>query len=130
MSDRENAAETGLRKDPVLAVETRGEARVVKLAGELDRYNAHQVGDALLDACSDSPQRIVVDPGEVEFIDSTALGVLIEEPIDAVAGNLRDVNRGRTDAGVHEGLTLRVERVCRTLHNRGDAFRRRPKLRV
>ena len=68
----------GLRKDPVLAVEAVGGACVVKLGGELDLYNAPQVRDALREACSDSPQRVVVDLSEVEFIDSTALGVLIE----------------------------------------------------
>ena len=68
----------GLRKKPVLAVETVGQACVVKLAGELDLYNAQQVREALTDACSESPQRVVVDLSEVEFIDSTALGVLIE----------------------------------------------------
>jgi anti-sigma B factor antagonist len=69
---------SGLRKDPVLAVEGVGDACVVKLGGELDLYNAPQVRDALADACADSPQRVVVDLSEVEFIDSTALGVLIE----------------------------------------------------
>ena len=78
MSDRENSPEAGLRKDPVLGVEAQGQARVVKLAGELDLYNAHQVREALLDASSGSPERLVVDLEEVEFIDSTALGVLIE----------------------------------------------------
>jgi anti-sigma B factor antagonist len=68
----------GLRKKPVLSVETVGEACVVKLGGELDLYNAPQVREALTAACADSPQRIVVDLTEVEFIDSTALGVLIE----------------------------------------------------
>jgi len=78
LSDRENSPEAGLRKDPVLGVEAQGQARVVKLAGELDLYNAHQVREALLDASSGSPERLVVDLEEVEFIDSTALGVLIE----------------------------------------------------
>jgi anti-sigma B factor antagonist len=68
----------GLRKDPVLGVEKQGDACVVKLGGELDLYNAPQVRQALADACDDSPARIVVDLSEVEFIDSTALGVLIE----------------------------------------------------
>jgi anti-sigma B factor antagonist len=68
----------GLRKDAVLAVETVGDARVVKLGGELDLYNAPQMREALADACADSPARIVVDLSEVEFVDSTALGVLIE----------------------------------------------------
>jgi anti-sigma B factor antagonist len=62
----------------VLGVENAGEACVVKLAGELDLYNAPQVREALARACADSPQRVVVDLSEVEFVDSTALGVLIE----------------------------------------------------
>jgi len=53
-------------------------AVVVRLAGELDLYNAHDVRDALLTALAAGPQRLVVDLAEVSFIDSTALGVLIE----------------------------------------------------
>jgi anti-sigma B factor antagonist len=68
----------GLRKDPVLSVEGAGNACVVKLGGELDLYNAPQVRETLLRVCADSPERVVVDLSEVEFIDSTALGVLIE----------------------------------------------------
>ena len=68
----------GLRKEPVLAVEAVGQACVVRLGGELDLYNAPQVREALAEATADSPQRVVVDLSEVEFIDSTALGVLIE----------------------------------------------------
>ncbi|HET7571144.1 MAG TPA: STAS domain-containing protein [Gaiellaceae bacterium] len=51
---------------------------VVRLAGELDLYNAEEVRAALLDCCSDAPERLVVDLEQVRFIDSTALGVLIE----------------------------------------------------
>jgi anti-sigma B factor antagonist len=68
----------GLRKDPVLRVEAVGTACVVRLGGELDLYNADNVRTALADVCSKSPERVVVDLSEVEFIDSTALGVLIE----------------------------------------------------
>jgi anti-anti-sigma factor len=68
----------GLRKQPVLGVERKGDACVVKLGGELDLYNAPLVREALRAASADSPARIVVDLSEVEFVDSTALGVLIE----------------------------------------------------
>ncbi len=68
----------GLRKHPVLGVEDVGDACVVRLGGELDLYNAGEVRTALADVCAEAPKRIVVDLGEVEFIDSTALGVLIE----------------------------------------------------
>jgi anti-sigma B factor antagonist len=78
LSDREDSAGSGLRKDPVLGVEAIGDAYVVRLGGELDLYNANQVLDALGNVCNDSPDRIVVDLAQVEFIDSTALAVLIE----------------------------------------------------
>ena len=68
----------GLREPPVARVERNGDAVVVTLAGELDLYNAAEVRAALSEACAEAPERIVVDLGEVEFVDSTALGVLIE----------------------------------------------------
>lgn len=73
-----NSTGDGLRRDPVVRIEAVGTACVVSLGGELDLYNAEQVRAALTGACAESPERIVVDLGEVEFIDSTALGVLIE----------------------------------------------------
>jgi anti-sigma B factor antagonist len=66
------------REDPVSGVDRQNGRVVVSLAGELDLYNAHVVRDALLQACSDGPERLVVDLSDVRFIDSTALGVLIE----------------------------------------------------
>jgi anti-sigma B factor antagonist len=63
---------------PVSGVERTGGATIVHLAGELDLYNAHIVRDALLEACAENPERVVVDLGDVTFLDSTSLGVLIE----------------------------------------------------
>jgi anti-sigma B factor antagonist len=68
----------GLRRNPVLRVQAIGSACVVTLAGELDLYNADSVRKALFEAAGEGPERIVVDLGDVEFLDSTALGVLIE----------------------------------------------------
>jgi anti-sigma B factor antagonist len=67
-----------LRKPAVLGVEANGTACVVRLGGELDLYNANDVRDALTSACKGGSDRVVVDLSEVEFMDSTALGVLIE----------------------------------------------------
>ena len=53
-------------------------AVVVHLTGELDLYNAHVVREALLACCAEEPPRLVVDLADVAFVDSTALGVLIE----------------------------------------------------
>jgi anti-sigma B factor antagonist len=76
--DRGSIAGDGLRRQPVLGVDAVGTAVVIRLGGELDLYNAAQVRSALADAYTQTPERIVVDLGEVVFIDSTALGVLIE----------------------------------------------------
>ena len=69
---------SGIREDPVAGIARNDGSVVVSLAGELDLYNAHQVREALLAACAEGPERLVVDLSAVKFIDSTALGVLIE----------------------------------------------------
>ena len=56
----------------------RNGAVVVSLAGELDLYNAEEVRSALREVLAGEPEVLVVDLEQVNFIDSTALGVLIE----------------------------------------------------
>ena len=68
----------GLREDPIAGVDRQDGTTVVSLAGELDLYNANTVRDTLLECCAESPERLIVDLSGVKFIDSTALGVLIE----------------------------------------------------
>jgi anti-sigma B factor antagonist len=65
-------------RDPVVGIERRNGSVVVSLAGELDLYNAPALRTALLAECATAPDRLVVDLAAVEFVDSTALGVLIE----------------------------------------------------
>ncbi|MHB8649503.1 MAG: STAS domain-containing protein [Gaiellaceae bacterium] len=68
----------GIRAEPVAGIDRDDGVIVVRLAGELDLYNAGDVREALLACCGETPQRLVVDLEQVTFIDSTALGVLIE----------------------------------------------------
>ena len=70
--------ESRLNEHPVGGIERRGDAVVVRLVGELDLYNAPEVRTALHELTAEQPERLVVDLGEVDFVDSTALGVLIE----------------------------------------------------
>lgn len=70
--------ETRLNEHPIGGIERNNGAVVVRLVGELDLYNAPEVRTALLEVCSEQPERLVVDLAEVDFVDSTALGVLIE----------------------------------------------------
>ena len=69
---------SGIREDPVAGIQRNDNSVVVALAGELDLYNAHEVREALLELCAEAPERLIVDLSAVKFIDSTALGVLIE----------------------------------------------------
>jgi anti-sigma B factor antagonist len=73
-----DAGAAGGRESAVTGVDRRDGGIVVSLGGELDLYNAEEVRSALLDACAGGPTFLVVDLEEVRFIDSTALGVLIE----------------------------------------------------
>ena len=67
-----------LREPPVRSVDTMGDSTVVRLGGELDLYNADDIRGALDAAIGSKPRRLVVDLSDVDFLDSTALGVLIE----------------------------------------------------
>jgi anti-sigma B factor antagonist len=67
-----------LRAHPVLSVERMSAGILVRLTGELDLYNAEDLRAALAQAIDERPERLVVDLSQVEFLDSTALGVLIE----------------------------------------------------
>ena len=79
MSEHESMHDPdGLHEAPVREVVENGTVLIVRLAGELDLYNADAVRAALLAAAERSPQRLVVDLEAVRFIDSTALGVLVE----------------------------------------------------
>jgi anti-sigma B factor antagonist len=70
--------ESRLHEHPVGRIDRRNGAIVIHLVGELDLYNAPEVREALLQLCDEQPERLVVDLEDVDFVDSTALGVLIE----------------------------------------------------
>jgi anti-sigma B factor antagonist len=62
-----------------LIVETHdnGDVTVVSVKGEVDLYTAPGLKDRLADLVSGGRNRLAVDLGGVEFMDSTGLGVLI-----------------------------------------------------
>ena len=80
---------TPLRQPPVRSTELRDGATIVHLGGELDLYNAEEVRAALTQAIAGGSARVVIDMAEVEFVDSTALGVLIEARSKLAEGGLR-----------------------------------------
>ena len=50
---------------------------VVSVAGELDMHTAPPFKQQILDALNNGHARVVIDLSDCEFLDSTALGVLI-----------------------------------------------------
>jgi anti-sigma B factor antagonist len=69
---------SGLGDDPVAGVERSDGAVVVRLTGELDLHNAPAIRKALFALAEEKPNRLIIDLADVEFMDSTALGVLVE----------------------------------------------------
>ena len=67
-----------LGEHPVSAVDRIDGALVVHLVGELDLYNAPALRESLAELAAEEPKRVVIDLSQVDFVDSTALGVLIE----------------------------------------------------
>ncbi|MGH3430432.1 MAG: STAS domain-containing protein [Mycobacteriales bacterium] len=69
-----------------LTITTRSldEYTVVSVAGEIDVYTAPQLREKLIDLVDSGEHHIIVDMRDVEFLDSTGLGVLV--------GTLKRVN--------------------------------------
>jgi anti-sigma B factor antagonist len=114
--------ESRLNAHPVDGIERRNGATVVRLVGELDLYNAPEVREALLQVCQEQPARLVVDLEQVDFVDSTALGVLIEarsklenRKTFLLAAPGRETHRALTISGldqhlaVHESVDAAIE---------------------
>lgn len=61
----------------ILETSDRGDLTVVSVKGEVDLYTAPSLKESVADLVSSGRSRIAVDLGEVDFMDSTGLGVLI-----------------------------------------------------
>ncbi|WP_086171733.1 STAS domain-containing protein [Streptomyces pharetrae] len=100
MADAEHAAQSGQLSAAVTATDG---IRVVTLAGEID----HDTGDTLrhaLDATGESCPRIVIDMGQVTFMDSSGINILIA------------AHRALSEAGGWLRLAAPARNVMRTIH--------------
>ena len=77
------------------------------------RKDAAQMRAALLELCSKQPERIVVDLAGVDFVDSTALGVLVEARTTLedrqtflLASPKRDTHRALTISGLDQHMSV------------------------
>jgi len=63
--------------DLSLASRTEGDKTVVSVGGEIDVYTAPKLREQIVQLVEDGQYHLVVDMEEVEFLDSTGLGVLV-----------------------------------------------------
>jgi anti-sigma B factor antagonist len=63
--------------DLSLSTRTEGDATVVSVGGEIDVYTAPKLREQLIDLVAAGSYHLVVDMEQVEFLDSTGLGVLV-----------------------------------------------------
>ena len=77
MEDGDRAARTSKLGSLVVRSEREGEAHIIELIGELDLDGAPRLEEELRDAEAGDATSIVVDLGQLEFIDSTGLRLLV-----------------------------------------------------
>lgn len=77
---------------------------VVAIAGEVDAFTAPQLKEELIPLTERPESEILLDLNQVEYMDSTALGVII--------ACLKSAQKHNSHLGV-TGLTPRVERLFR-----------------
>ena len=102
-----------LSEHPVADVERRQGPVLVHLAGEFDLYNAPALKASLLEIATEQPERLVIDLQDVDLVDSTALGVLIEtrsrlenKKAFLLAAPGHDTRRAFTISGLGRHLSL------------------------
>jgi len=62
----------------VREVRREGDTTVVVLAGEVDLHHTPEVHKALVAACQQEPERLVVNLEDVSYLDSSGIGTLVE----------------------------------------------------
>jgi anti-sigma B factor antagonist len=67
------ATETGLR----IEASREGSATVLRVAGDVDAANAHQLREAVITAIEGGSAVVVVDLSSVGYVDSVGLGTLV-----------------------------------------------------
>jgi anti-anti-sigma factor len=70
-----------------LDMDMRGDAATLKLTGELDVATAPSLRDTVVQQISEGRTNLVFDCSDLEFIDSTGLGVLIGARARCLAAN-------------------------------------------
>jgi anti-sigma B factor antagonist len=62
----------------VLPVQWVGTTAIVPLAGQIDLHQTPMVHKALVEVCEQRPVRLIIDLHDVEYMDSSGIGTLVE----------------------------------------------------
>ena len=97
-----------------IAASTVNGVAVITLAGELDLASAPALADAIAGAASSGAELVIVDLRDVEFMDSSGIGVLVKAHQAATQSGRRfavvkgspQVDRILRLTGLHELMTL------------------------
>jgi anti-sigma B factor antagonist len=60
-----------------LSTRTAGPFEIIAVGGEIDVYTAPRLRESIVSAIEEGHRRLIVDVEQVEFLDSTGLGVLV-----------------------------------------------------
>jgi anti-sigma B factor antagonist len=63
--------------DLSLSTRTEGDKTIISVGGEIDVYTAPKLREQIVQLVEDGHYHLVVDMEQVEFLDSTGLGVLV-----------------------------------------------------
>jgi anti-sigma B factor antagonist len=100
-----------------IRTESEGPNGTVWLAGELDLSCAGELDTAIAELCADGAQRIVLELGELEFMDSTGLrSVLVGDELCKVSGC--ELLIGQTSRQVER--LFQVSGIAKRLPRRAD----------
>jgi anti-anti-sigma factor len=89
-----------------LSQEVRANARVVAIAGEFDAAGAQEAGAMLMAASADPNRVLVIDLTECEFLDSTAIAVIVGAARPLINGQIKIAIAARDDSEVAHLLQL------------------------
>lgn len=91
--------------DLTLTTSALGDRVVVTIGGEIDVYTAPVLRDAITDLVADGSHDILIDMTDVDFLDSTGLGVLV--------GGLKKVRayNGSLELVCHQERLLKIFRI-------------------
>ncbi|MBP7937296.1 MAG: STAS domain-containing protein [Phycisphaerae bacterium] len=65
-------------RNVVREIRQQGRATIVVLSGEVDLHHTPEVHKALVGACQQRPERLVINLSEVGYMDSSGIGTLVE----------------------------------------------------